>query len=39
WETDRSWEREEWDVALADGCGLYRLLRTPTGWFIEGEYD
>ncbi len=39
WETGRSWEREEWDVALADGCGLYRLLRTPTGWFIEGEYD
>ena len=27
------------ELTLADGCGLYRLLRTPTGWFIEGEYD
>lgn len=32
------WTRLEWDIELADG-GLYRLLRTPTGWYLEGEYD
>jgi protein ImuB len=38
WQPDRRWEREEWDVALAEG-GLYRVVRTPTGWWLEGEYD
>jgi hypothetical protein len=38
WHADLVWEREEWDVALAGG-GLYRVLRTPAGWFVEGEYD
>jgi len=38
WHAELAWEREEWDVALAGG-GLYRVLRTPAGWFVEGEYD
>jgi len=38
WRPDAAWEREEWDVELTPG-GLYRLLRTPAGWFVEGEYD
>ncbi len=38
WQADAHWQREEWDVALASG-GLYRLVRTPEGWFLEGEYD
>ncbi len=39
WQTDRAWARTEWDIALADGGGLYRLLRLGEAWFIEGEYD
>lgn len=38
WQADQAWEREEWDIRLDTG-GLYRLLHTPDGWFIEGEYD
>ncbi len=39
WQADQHWWREEWDVQLAAGLGLHRLLRTAEGWFIEGEYD
>ena len=38
WWQPPSWVREEWDIELARG-GLYRLLHTPDGWFIEGSYD
>lgn len=38
WESERSWRRTEWDIAVAGG-GLYRLLRIEHAWFIEGEYD
>ncbi|MBL9206884.1 MAG: DNA polymerase Y family protein [Opitutaceae bacterium] len=38
WRPDLTWQRQEWDIALDDG-GLYRMIHTPAGWFIEGEYD
>jgi protein ImuB len=38
WDASRWWRREEWDVELESG-GVYRLLRKPEGWFVEGEYD
>lgn len=38
WQEERSWRRTEWDIGLAEG-GLYLLVRTPAGWFVEGEYD
>lgn len=39
WQADSHWWREEWDVELAEGLGLHRLIRTAAGWLIEGEYD
>jgi len=41
WALDRSaWDRDEWDVELADG-GVYRVARDRTagGWVIEGAID
>jgi len=37
WESARAWKREEWDVELA--AGLWRMVRDPAGWWLEGEYD
>jgi protein ImuB len=39
WQSDRAWARREWDIALADHGGLYRLIQTGEGYFLEGEYD
>ena len=36
WEDERSWSREEWDIATADG--FYRLVQTGPGWFLDGMY-
>jgi protein ImuB len=38
WQADLAWSRLEWDIELARG-GLYRLVQTSAGWFLEGEYD
>ncbi|MFZ5497263.1 MAG: DNA polymerase Y family protein [Verrucomicrobiota bacterium] len=37
WWSAETWAREEWDVQV--GTGLYRLLHTPRGWFLDGLYD
>jgi len=37
WRPD-AWNRDEWDLALADGA-LYRIYRAQTDWFLEGNYD
>jgi protein ImuB len=36
----RSWNRDEYDLALSDGA-LYRIYldRAPDKWFVEGVYD
>ena len=39
WWTNTAWNRDEWDVALANGV-VYRIYREPDrGWFVEGSYD
>jgi protein ImuB len=38
WWREDAWDRDEWDVSLADG-GLYRIYRVKHGWFVEGIYD
>jgi len=40
WWTDRSWNRNEWDVALKTGpvCRIYQD-RATDGWFFDGLYD
>ncbi|MEO6874451.1 MAG: DNA polymerase Y family protein [Opitutaceae bacterium] len=38
WQADLAWRREEWDVEL-EPAGIYRLVHTPVGWCVEGEYD
>jgi len=37
WWTSTAWNRDEWDIALANGS-LYRIYSDPH-WFIEGSYD
>jgi protein ImuB len=36
WEEERSWAREEWDIATADG--FYRLVQSGSRWFLDGMY-
>jgi protein ImuB len=39
WWTSTSWNRDEWDITLANGA-LYRVYREPDNrWFVEGTYD
>jgi len=39
WWTTTRWNRDEWDIALANSL-LYRIYREPGDrWFIEGQYD
>jgi protein ImuB len=40
WETEKVWDRDEWDVSFADGatCRMYRD-RIGGHWFIEGVID
>ena len=40
WWTERSWSRNEWDVALTGGtvCRIYQD-RTTDRWFLDGVYD
>jgi len=38
WWTHGFWQQMEWDVEL-DDRRIYRLARTPDGWFVTGGYD
>lgn len=37
WRAD-SWNRDEWDLKLADGT-MVRIFSTAARWFLEGSYD
>ncbi len=36
WWQKNQWTREEWDIVMQDG--MYRLIRTGEGWFLDGVY-
>ena len=36
WWEERHWSRKEWDIATDDG--IYRLVHTGDGWFLDGIY-
>lgn len=38
WWQEDAWNRDEWDIAVADGA-LYRIYRAGPAWFVEGIYD
>ena len=38
WWENSGWALEEWDIEI-EASGLYRLLHTPDGWFVDGIYD
>jgi protein ImuB len=38
WWDAKKWERDEWDLELADG-GICRCQEQADGWMIEGIYD
>jgi protein ImuB len=40
WQEGQAWDRDEWDVAMADGT-IYRLVveRGVGQWFLEGVVD
>jgi protein ImuB len=40
WHDEQAWDRDEWDVAMADGT-IYRLVveRGVGQWFLEGTVD
>jgi protein ImuB len=40
WQDGQAWDRDEWDVAMADGT-IYRLVveRGVGQWFLEGTMD
>lgn len=38
WWTATAWNRDEWDVVLADRA-VYRVYRAAQQWFLDGSYD
>jgi protein ImuB len=41
WEPSARWQREEWELSLANPAGLYRIFQDSESqqWFAEGMYD
>ncbi len=37
WWTTDPWDRDEWDVAVADK--LFRIYHEREEWFLQGSYD